>query len=151
MSIAIQTDFIAYYHVLFSLESEHEFEKLQKQTIFVKWQIYTRDFNYSILFSFSATNVNHFKFSIVHSNNDRSRISRQLKKSAQFVEAFIQNEFFIFESFRNNSKASILIALLSLQSFKNRNSKNVLKIKANNDFNKRMSKYFCQKITWRLS
>ena len=58
-----------------------------------------KNFDHSILLIFSATNVNHFEFSIIHNNNDKSRISKRLKKFAQLVEISKYNEFFTFKSY----------------------------------------------------
>ena len=56
----------------------------------------TNDFNHLILFTFLATSVNRFKLSTIHSNNHRSKTSKNLKKSAQLIEVSIQNEFSLF-------------------------------------------------------
>ena len=66
----------------------------------------TIDFNYSISLLFSTTNVNYFKFSIIHNNNNKSKTSKQLKKSAHFVETFIQNKFHIFKTSKNHWKTT---------------------------------------------
>ena len=39
-----------------------------------------------------------FQISIIHSSIDKSKMSKRLKKFAQFVEMFIQNEFILFRS-----------------------------------------------------
>ena len=64
------------YYVSFNLKNEFEFEKFQKTNYFVQQEIYKNDFNHLILLTFSATNVNRFKFLIIHNNNDKSKTSK---------------------------------------------------------------------------
>ena len=72
-------------------------------------RIYIIDFNHSISLMFSATNVNHFKLSNIHSNNDELKTIKRLKKFAKFVETLMRNKFFIFyvqviqKSFENDN------------------------------------------------
>ena len=110
-----------------------------KLFIFIQWQIYIRDFNHSISLTFSATNVNRFKFSIIHNNNHKSKTSKQLKKFAQLVEILTRYEFSTLKSSKNNSKTTTSTALF----IKNQNIKNILKSKSNVDLdkNKRRSEW----------
>ena len=86
--------------ISFNLESEFEFEKskITKTNYFNITNIQQMISKHSII-RFSMTNVNFFKFSMIHNNHDKSKTSRRLKKSAQLVETFIQNEFFTFKSY----------------------------------------------------
>ena len=120
-----------YYHVSFSLKSEFELEKLQKQSISIQKKIYT----WTSIIRFSMTNVNRFKLSMTHSNQNMSRTSRRLKKSAQFVKAFIQNNFSTFKLSRNNSKTATSTDLFSNSNIKRQNIKNFFKSWSNDDFN----------------
>ena len=53
-------------------------------------------FNRSISLLSPATSANHFKFSTIHSSNNKPKTSKQLKKSAHLVETFMQHESFTF-------------------------------------------------------
>ena len=116
LSIAIMIELFCY-HVSFSLESEHELEKLQERSLQEK--VSRQNFKSNLsrcnekstqkLQSFDLVDIfndkrRSFQVSITHSSNDRSRTSRRLKKQTQVSEAFMQNEFFIFKSYRNNSR-----------------------------------------------
>ena len=70
------------------------------------------------------------RFSIIHSNNYKSKTLNRLKKFAQFVEVSMRNEFSlfsIFKSWKNHSKTTTSIVLFSIRSIKNQNNKNIFK------------------------
>ena len=88
---------------------------------------------------FSATNVNHFKLSNIHSNNDKSKTSKQLKKSAQLVETFTRYEFSTLKSPRNNSKTTIwrfYSSKIKISRIFSRTNRMLISTKTNDDLNK---------------
>ena len=101
------------------------------------------------LFDFVHVNDKRQSFRIFdyHNNNNKSKISKRLKKFAQFVETLMRKTFFIFyiqvieQSFENNDQ---------IVSFSIQNIKNIFKNWLNDDFNKNITKYFRQKIIWRF-
>lgn len=94
-------------------------------------QLTASGFDHSTSLTSSTTSASHSKPSIIHSSNGRPRTSSRLKKPAHLVRALIQNEFTIFRSSRNSSTTTTSIALLPLQNFKIRSSKNILKSRSN--------------------
>ena len=99
------------------------------------------DFNYSISLLFSTTNVNHFKFSIIHNNNIKSKTSKQLKNFAHFVETFMQNEFVIFQ----HSKTTIEIVLFFLRIIKIQNTNSMINNLIERRFQQKHNKKFSSK------
>ena len=82
-----------------------------------------KNFNHSILFSSSLTNVNHFKFSIVITITTNQKRQNNWKNSRILSKHQCEMKilYSILELSRNNSKITISTNLFSAQNIKNHN------------------------------
>ena len=120
---------------MFNLKSEFELEKLKatkanyfRTTSLHMWS-QSFDLNHSISLTFLATNVNHFEFSIIHSNKHESKTLKRLKKSAQLVRVFLRNGF-SFKLSKNHSRTINYVVLNSKLLERLQNRMNAIQFKA---------------------
>ena len=101
------------------------------------------DFNHSISLLFSATNVNHFKLSTIHSNNSKSKNVKTIEKvCASFRNIHAKWIFYIqiIEKQRENNDFDRSVFFAEYQESK---YQDIFKNWSNDDFNKKHIRIFC--------